>query len=115
MVVRMGTFNLHNTAPTTFGNGTLVRLRSGMDPIWQGHLETNRDRIGGRYPSVYTLKTWDQVGPNQYRHGSTYRTVEVVRPKDGTGWCLRLWGEDQDERYASKGEAQRAAEELVLA
>lgn len=108
------TFNINNTKPAAGLGGTLVRLRGGLDPVWQGHLETSRGRcVRGKYPTVYTLKTWEPVGEGRYRHGSTIDRVEVVRPASGQGWCVRLFGEDQDEQYASKGEAQVAAERLL--
>ena len=107
------TFNLNNTKPAAGLGGTLIRMRQGLDPMWTGFLEVRRERIGGRYPSAYCLETWEPLGDGRYRKGFTRGRVEVARPASGKGWCVRLFGEDQEETYASKSAAQVAAERLL--
>lgn len=50
--------------------------------------------------------------------GSTKRHYEeieeiMVQPADGGGWAIVLFGEIQPQHYQYKGDAQRAAEELL--
>jgi hypothetical protein len=96
-----------NAVPTTLGDGTLVRTGAhGLDVMW------TKFRVAGEYE--YVMRTWEPCWMDTFTMGDTRDSVRVVRiaPKN---WAVKLYGEIVSEGYEWKGNAQSAAEALVLA
>jgi hypothetical protein len=75
---------------------------------WQSHLEVHRQRMrNGSFSAAYTLKM-----RNETIEASPV-TVARHSTQQNTGWCIWLFGEQMPDRYATKFDAQRDAEELL--
>lgn len=103
---------VRNWKPTSLEGGTLVSTDRCEGINWTTFLDPTTDYK----TTVYVIETWEPLSePGTVQRGDTKGRIEVARPSGSkTGWCVRLFGEELPERYNSKGNAQRAAEGLVL-
>jgi hypothetical protein len=104
---------IKNWKPSTLDAGIVISTGSyGLDVNWTTYL----DPTTNYKTTVYVIETWERLTNDGWARGTTACTVEVARPTgEKTGWCVRLFGEELPERYSRKGEAQFAAEALVVA
>ena len=104
---------IRNWVPSSFENQngrTLLSTDRYENVNWTTFLDPTTDYK----TTVYVIETWTMLSNASYDRGTTMGIIEVARPAgQTTGWCVRLYGEELPERYASKGLAQHAAEGIA--